>query len=170
MSNSASNAPIRRRALVPPEACPMALAAEILGDRWTLLILREAFYGVQRYDDMRADLDAPRSMLSDRLGKLVEQGLMTRRAYQEDGSRSRHAYVLTDAGRGLALTMMAMTQWGERYILKAPAPVAVVDTATGQELRVELVDESGAAATLSSAVIARRRPDPSGDPRLDMAD
>lgn len=135
----------------------MALAAEILGDRWTLLILREAFYGVQRYDDMRADLDAPRSMLTDRLGKMVERGLMSRRPYQEEGSRTRDAYVLTEAGRALALTLMAMTQWGERYVLDGPAPVVVVDRATGRELHVGLMDEDGATVPLSSAALSLRK-------------
>jgi DNA-binding HxlR family transcriptional regulator len=134
----------------------MALAAEILGDRWTLLILREAFYGVQRYDDMRADLDAPRSMLTDRLGKMVERGLMDRRPYQEEGSRTRDAYVLTEAGRALALTLMAMTQWGERYILEGPAPVAIVNRSTGRELHVGLTNEEGETVALSSAALSLR--------------
>jgi DNA-binding HxlR family transcriptional regulator len=135
----------------------MALAAEILGDRWTLLILREAFYGVQRYDDMRADLDAPRSMLTDRLGKMVERGLMDRQPYQEEGSRTRDAYVLTEAGRALALTLMAMTQWGERYILGCPAPVAIVNRSTGRELHVGLMAEDGEAVALASAALSLRK-------------
>ena len=121
----------------------MAMAAEILGDRWTLLILREAFYGVARYDDMREDLGAPRSMLSDRLGKMVDNGLMTRRPYQEPGSRSRNAYVLTDAGRDLALTLMALSQWGEKHALGDDAPITLRDKQTGRKLRVGLVDSKG---------------------------
>ena len=88
----------------------MAKDTDILADRWTLLILREALYGVQRYDDMRADLQAPRSMLTDRLSKLVEQGLMKRQTYQEPGSRARQAYVLTSMGQELALTLLALSQ------------------------------------------------------------
>lgn len=136
----------------------MAMAAEILGDRWTLLILREAFYGVQRYDDMRADLGAPRSMLTDRLAKLVEMGLLERRPYREPGKRTREAYALSDAGRGLALTLMALTQWGETYVLKGPAPVEVVDCKTGRPLRVALVDEKGRPAKLENAVLAPKAP------------
>ncbi len=134
----------------------MALAAEILGDRWTLLILREAFYGVQRYDDMRADLGAPRSMLTDRLGKLVDKGLMTRRPYREPGARAREAYVLTDAGRALALTLMALAQWGEDHVLSGPAPVGLVEKRTGRPLRVALIDEEGARVDLSAATLAMR--------------
>lgn len=121
----------------------MALAVELLGDRWTMLILREAFYGVERYDDMRKDLGAPRSMLSDRLGKMVENGLMTRRTYQEPGLRARSAYVLTEAGRDLALTLMALSQWGEKYALKDDSPIVLKDKRSGDELRVGLVDRDG---------------------------
>lgn len=134
----------------------MALAAEILGDRWTLLILREAFYGVQRYDDMREDLGAPRSMLTDRLAKLVDRGLLARRPYQEPGARAREAYVLTEAGRGLALTLMALSQWGEEHVIKGAAPVGVFEKETGRPLRVELVDENGERVDLRSATLAKR--------------
>jgi DNA-binding HxlR family transcriptional regulator len=142
--------------MVPRDQCPMALAAGLLGDHWTLLILREAFYGVQRYDDMRADLDAPRSMLSDRLARLVEAGILERRAYREAGDRERHAYGLTQSGRALALTLSAMTQWGEAHILGRLAPVALVDRLTGGPLRVALVDETGAPVDPARARLALR--------------
>ncbi len=135
----------------------MALAAELLGDRWTLLILREAFYGVQRYDDMRADLSASRSMLTDRLARLVDHGLMTRRAYQEPGDRMRQAYVLTPAGRDLGMVLMALSQWGETHILKGPAPIEVIDRETEQSLRVALVDEEDRISSLKNAKMIKRR-------------
>ena len=135
----------------------MALASEILGDRWTLLVLREAFYGVQRYDDMLADLGAPRSTLTDRLAKLVERGIMTRRAYQEPGARTRHAYVLTEAGRSLALTLLALTQWGEEHVLHGVAPVEIVDRSNGRPLRVELVDGEGRITDLKDAMLSLRK-------------
>ena len=134
----------------------MALAADVIGDRWTLLILREAFYGVSRYDDMRADLGAPRSMLSDRLARMVENGLLARRAYREPGDRERHAYVLTDAGRALALTFVALTQWGERWVIGRPAPVKLVDRTTGKALRATLVDRDGTEADIASAKLVKR--------------
>ena len=121
----------------------MACASEILGDRWTLLILREAFYGVIRYEDMRLDLGAPRSMLSDRLSKMVENGLMARHSYQDPGKRARNAYVLTPIGRDLALTFMALSQWGEKHFLKGDAPVELIDKETGKPLRVGLIDSEG---------------------------
>lgn len=133
----------------------MASAAEILGDRWTLLILREAFYGVQRYDDMLKDLEAPRSMLTDRLRKLVDRGLMQRRPYQEPGDRMRHAYALTDAGKALAPVFIAMTQWGEEHVLKRPAPVQVVDGQTALPLRTVLVDSEDEIVSPQHAVLVK---------------
>jgi len=95
----------------------MALAAQLLGDKWTLLVLREAFYGVQRYDDMLQDLGAPRATLTNRLTKLVAAGILNKQAYQETGDRERFGYQLTDAGRDLANTLIALTEWGETHLL-----------------------------------------------------
>lgn len=134
----------------------MAQSAEILGDRWTLLILREAFYGVVRYDDMLADLGAPRSMLTDRLTKLVDGGLLARQSYQEPGRRTRQAYVLTEKGRALGLTLIALSQWGETYVSGKPAPVEFVDTETGAPVRAELVDRDGNILGLKDVTMALR--------------
>jgi DNA-binding HxlR family transcriptional regulator len=137
----------------------MALAAEVLGDRWTLLILREAFYGVCRYDDMLADLKVPRATLTDRLAKLVRHGLLKKQPYQEQGDRVRQAYVLDEAGRGLALTFLALTEWGEAHVLGAPAPVQAVDRKTGAALRLQLVTGDGAPADPRRAVLQLKRCD-----------
>ena len=134
----------------------MAQAAELLGDRWTLLILREAFYGVQRYDDMRADTGAPRSMLTDRLAKLVAAGVLERRPYQEAGDRVRYAYALTEKGRDLAWVLLAMKEWGEKHLIGGLGPVAPVDAETGQELRLGLHTTDGKPVEISQARLARR--------------
>lgn len=134
----------------------MALASEILGDRWTLLILREAFYGVRRYDDMLADLNAPRSMLTDRLNKLVKQGIMVRQPYKEPGSRTRDAYALTASGKDLALTFLALTQWGETHVTKSRAPVKAVHRQTGDELKVTLTNEAGEQVDLAMTALVER--------------
>lgn len=131
----------------------MALAAEVVGDRWTLLILREAFYGVVRYDDMLADLGAPRSMLTDRLSKLVDRGLMKRFPYQEPGSRVRYAYVLSTSGKALGHTLIALSEWGEAHILEEPSPVEFLEKKTNRSLHVALTDEEGRRVPLSSVRI-----------------
>jgi DNA-binding HxlR family transcriptional regulator len=134
----------------------MALAAEIIGDKWTLLILREAFYGVQRYDDMLQDTGAPRSMLTDRLNRLVNAGILRRHPYQEKGNRVRQAYKLTQMGASLAHTMMALTQWGETYVAKKDAPVGLIERRTGQPLRVEFVGTDGQTVQREDAALIAR--------------
>lgn len=160
MSNSAGAKSVRKRAPVPKNKCPMALAAAIVGDKYTLLILREAFYGVTRFDDMRADLGAPRSTLTGRLAKLVELEILTRAPYQEDGSRWREAYALTEKGRALALTLLALAQWGEDYVLHGSAPVEIVDAKSGEALRVGLITVRGKRADLRDAVLTLRAAHP----------
>ena len=152
MSNSESFESPRRRAPIPKETCALVMAVEEIGDRWSLLILREAFYGVMRYDDMRADLGIPRSMLSDRLTKLVAHGCLEKRPYQEAGDRLRYAYALTEKGRNLATALIALTRWGEAHILGRQGPVEIVDRRTGRPLDVALVDQDG---TVVSAEMAK---------------
>ncbi len=117
------------------------MAADLVGDRWTLLILREALYGVQRYDDLRADLQAPRSVLTQRLKRLVEHGIMMRQPYRDSGSRTRQAYVLTKVGRQLALPLLALMQWGDDHIRSDAVPISICDSQTGKVLKVALVTE-----------------------------
>lgn len=134
----------------------MARSAEILGDRLTLLILREAFFGVVRYDDMSADLGGSRSMLTNRLSALVAEGLMGRISYREPRSRARQAYTLTSSGRALGVTLIAMSEWAELYLLGSPAPVEFVDKDTGEALKVSIVDRSGRRVPLGQVKIRIR--------------
>lgn len=121
----------------------MAAAVDVIGDRWSLLILREAFYGVVRHADFRDDLSVPRSVLTDRLAKLVSNGLLNKLEYKEDGARRRHAYVLSPKGQALAPAFIALTEWGTEHCLDGKSPIDIVDKTTGQSLRVALVDEDG---------------------------
>jgi len=146
MSNSDKSLPknplVRARSPVPLELCGMARSAEILGDRWSLLILREAFYGVMRFADMQADIKAPRAALSARLAKLVEEGLLEKFEYREEGARARHGYQLTPRGRGLAITFLAMKEWWDDGQKDAPK-VRFVPKGKTKAVRVALVDENG---------------------------
>ncbi|MBO6602830.1 MAG: helix-turn-helix transcriptional regulator [Roseicyclus sp.] len=143
MSNSVFTDPVRRRAPVAKADCALAQGVEEIGDRWALLILREAFFDVMRYDDIRKDLGIPRSVLTDRLARLVARGLLEKRPYREAGDRLRFGYTLTGKGRDLAVTLIALTQWSEANILKRSGPVEVVDAENGRALRVALVDDEG---------------------------
>lgn len=128
---------------VPVDDCSMARAAALLGDRWTLLILREAFYGVSRFEDLRLDLTAPRAALSQRLDNLVATGLMERKPYKENGSRLRHEYRLTSKGRELALVLIAIMQWGDRHLRDDPPPLVLRDRDTHEPVSVALATASG---------------------------
>ncbi|PWJ20275.1 winged helix-turn-helix transcriptional regulator [Jannaschia seohaensis] len=152
MSNPESSSTVRRRAPVPRADCALAQATEEIGDRWSLLILREAFFGVMRYDDIREDLGIPRSVLTDRLAKLVARGLLEKRPYREAGDRQRFGYSLTEKGRNLALTFIALTHWSEAHVLGALGPIEIVDQETGRGLRVALVDDEGRIVPAERAV------------------
>jgi DNA-binding HxlR family transcriptional regulator len=135
--------PLVRRSLVARRDCNLARSFELLGDRWTLLILRSALYGVRRFDDFHADIDVPRSVLSSRLAALVARGIMERRAYREAGQRARIEYPLTPMGRGLALPFMAMTAWADKWLGGGFSPLTMRSRSTGQTLSVALIDERG---------------------------
>jgi DNA-binding HxlR family transcriptional regulator len=137
--------PAIRRSPVPLRLCNLARSFELIGDRWTLLILRSAMYGVRRFDDFQADLDVPRSVLSNRLAGLVESGIMERREYREEGQRARVEYPLTRMGYALGLPFMAMTEWGDAWLGEPPSPVSLRAKPTGRKVTVAFVDDSGRA-------------------------
>lgn len=93
--------------------CSLARALEVVGERWTLLIVRDAFYGVQRFNDFQAHLDIPRAVLTDRLDGLVREGVLERRP--DPTHAGRHLYELTAAGRELWPTLHALLVWGGRH-------------------------------------------------------
>ena len=93
--------------------CSLARALEVIGERWSLLILRDAFFGVRRFSDFHAHLDIPKAVLSDRLRGLVEDGVLERRPDPEHAGR--HVYELTAAGRDLWPALHALLVWGGRH-------------------------------------------------------
>lgn len=94
--------------------CSLARSLELLGERWTLLIVRDAFFGVRRYSDFRAHLDAPRAVLSERLHRLTEGGVLRRIRYSE--SPPRDEYVLTDVGLELWPILFKLSRWADRNL------------------------------------------------------
>jgi DNA-binding HxlR family transcriptional regulator len=93
--------------------CSLAKALEVVGERWTLLIVRDAFYGVRRFNDFQAHLDIPKAVLSDRLRGLVEDGILERQTDPDHAGRS--LYQLTAAGRALWPALHALLVWGDRH-------------------------------------------------------
>src|SRR5690242_6381438 len=141
------NETLVRRSPVAKRHCNLAGSFELIGDRWTLLILRSAFWGLRRFDDFQADIDVPRSVLSNRLAGLVESGIMERREYREAGQRARIEYPLTRMGQALGLPFMAMTAWGDKWLGDGTSPLTLRSKSTGQRLSVALVDQRGRWAT-----------------------
>lgn len=96
--------------------CTIARALEVVGERWTLLVLRDALYGVRRFSDFAEHLDIPRAVLSDRLRKLVAAGLLERvTTVGDDASHSGVVYELTEAGRDVWPIVHSLAQWGRRH-------------------------------------------------------
>ena len=98
--------------------CSMARGLDILGDPWSVLVLREVFFGNGRFDAMKSRLDVADSVLTKRLAGLVEAGLLSKRAY-DDGGRTRHEYVLTPSGEDTLPVLNAVAIWSETHL---PAP------------------------------------------------
>jgi DNA-binding HxlR family transcriptional regulator len=114
------------RVWVDPARCSVAAALRVVGEKWTLLVLREAFYGVRRYDELLVRIGCARNILSDRLRKLVDAGLLRRVAYQEEGQRERLEYRLTEQGLELFPVVIALMQWGDKWLAGKRGPSVMV--------------------------------------------
>jgi DNA-binding HxlR family transcriptional regulator len=104
------------------ENCTVGRTMAILGERWTFVVLREVFNGVRRFDDIRRHSGMPRQVLSNRLGLLVEQDILRREPYQQPGERARHEYRLTPKGFDLYPVLVAIGDWGDRYLADPEGP------------------------------------------------
>jgi DNA-binding HxlR family transcriptional regulator len=124
--------------------CSVAGTLAVVGEKWSLLVLREAFLGVRRFADFQRILGAPRAVLTDRLGTLVEQGILARVPYRPEGERQRHEYRLTAKGLDLYPTLVALMQWGDRYLAgEGDAPLELRHRDCGEPVRLALVCEAG---------------------------
>jgi DNA-binding HxlR family transcriptional regulator len=95
--------------------CNIAAALGIVGEKWTFLVLREAFNGIRRFDDMQRRTGAPRQVLSHRLAHLVSEGILRKSPYQEPGQRPRSEYRLTEKGIDLFPVIVALLAWGDKH-------------------------------------------------------
>jgi DNA-binding HxlR family transcriptional regulator len=98
--------------------CSIARALEVVGERWTLLIVRDVFLGLRRFDQLQASLGIARNVLTDRLNRLVEEGILERVRYSE--RPARFEYRLTRRGRELNIALTALRQWGDTYLSEKP--------------------------------------------------
>jgi DNA-binding HxlR family transcriptional regulator len=124
--------------------CSVARTVEVLGDRWAMLVLRDIFNGIRRFDELSAHLGIARDVLTKRLATLVEEDLIHRVPYQEPGARTRYEYRLTDAGRDLRPVLLALIAWGDKYRAEPVGPPAQLFHAEcGAPVRVEVRCEAG---------------------------
>ena len=119
--------------------CAIGAAVGILGERSTFLVLREAFNGVRRFDDMQRRTGMPRQVLSLRLARLVAEGLLRKVPYQQAGQRSRFEYRLTEKGIDLYPVLVALLRWGDRWMADdAELPITLRHRGCGQIVQPEL--------------------------------
>ena len=124
--------------------CPVARMLNIVGDHWTWLIVREAFYGVTRFSAFERNTGIAKNLLADRLARLVEEGIFEKRDVGEHGTR--YAYRLTEKGEALHPVLIAMVQWGNDHIYPdGKVPLTIVERASGKPIkRLELTSHDGA--------------------------
>ncbi|MBF6061487.1 helix-turn-helix transcriptional regulator [Nocardia terpenica] len=119
--------------------CSIRNTLDIVGEKWTLLVLRESFYGVRRFDEFQRALGCARNILSARLKTLVDEGLLRPESYREPGSRPRTEYRLTRKGVELFPVLVALMQWGDRWTADpAGPPVLISHRDCGEHVGVEL--------------------------------
>jgi DNA-binding HxlR family transcriptional regulator len=124
-------------ATVAPEDCTLAGALSVIGERWTMLILREAFFGVKRFEQMQRDLGIARNILADRLQKLVGHGILERVRYQD--RPQRFEYRLTEKGLDLYPSIVTLMRWGDKHLAgELGAPVTLMHRTCGHETEPQL--------------------------------
>ena len=120
------------------ERCTIAKALDVVSTRSAFLILREAFYGTTRFDDFAKRVGISEPVAANRLRELVEQGLLEREDYREPGQRTRQRYRLTEKGADLFPALVALMEWGNRWLDEDGGPVELLHKGCGQPVSVEL--------------------------------
>jgi DNA-binding HxlR family transcriptional regulator len=144
--------------------CTIGRATQVLGQKWTLIILREVFVGIRRFDDLRVRTAIPRQVLTTRLAGLVRQGLLRREPYREPGERVRDEYRLTRKGLDLYPVLVALAEWGGTYLADPDGPPVTVRHRECEE-PVRVVLRCAAGHELEPRAVALR-PGPGRRPRV----
>jgi len=123
--------------------CSIARSLEVLGEKWTLLVVRDALSGTTRFSDFQESLGLAKNLLADRLATLVQWGVMERRSYRQEGERERSEYVLTDSGRELIYAVGALLSWGDAHRPTELGPTRILrEAGSGERLRLAFLNES----------------------------
>lgn len=137
------------------DRCPVDRTIQLVGNRTALLLLREVFYGASRFDSLVKRVGVTEAVAAQRLRELVEVGVLVKEPYREPGQRTRHAYVLTEAGHDLLPVVLALLQWGAAHT-PGPAP-AVTHAGCGEVVRVEMRCAAGHAVHEEDVLVGSRR-------------
>ncbi len=134
----------------------LADTLSLLGERWALLVVREVSLGLRRFDELQNATGAPRTVLSDRLHRLVAAGVLATREYRVPGSRARLEYTLTDAGLELLPVLAALTEWGERHLESGAVPdVSYRHGGCGGHVGIRLVCDCGTEVAPGQRLLAQ---------------
>jgi DNA-binding HxlR family transcriptional regulator len=139
--------------------CPIARSTDLMGDWWTPVVMREVFFGCRRFEQFEERLHLSRNTLTQRLNRLVEDGMLERVPYQE--RPPRYEYVLTDKGRAFWDVLAAMWRFGEDWLFspESPPPLKLTRAADGSDVRYGVVDTlSGERVEASELRVRRRKP------------
>ncbi|WP_254206026.1 winged helix-turn-helix transcriptional regulator [Nocardia alni] len=135
--------PLRDLRSWKPDDCSIVKALDIVGTRSAVLILREAMYGTTRFDGFAERIGITDAAAAAALRKLTEAGLLSKRPYREEGKRTRNEYVLTQMGTDALPVVLALWQWGDRYLQGNVPPLERVENDTGAPVRLEIRSEAG---------------------------
>jgi DNA-binding HxlR family transcriptional regulator len=146
-----------------PRTCSIAAALDVVGEKWSLLVVRELFLGCRRFSDIAANTGAPRDILTSRLRRLEEVGVVSRRSYSEHPPR--YDYLLTDAGKDLRPVIMALKHWGDTHVMHQMLP-PVLEHSCGHvfEPRMACAACGEVFTDARSLVTAGAAATPAGDP------
>lgn len=136
--------------------CPIAGTLSLVGQKWSLLLLREAFAGTTRFADFQR-IGIPTATLGARLDGLVAAGLLERRSYQESGERARQEYQLTDAGRDMLPIFAALSEWGRNHLDLPQDPIVRFESTAESPVHLEFVDQFGARVSTRDVHVTRSK-------------
>jgi DNA-binding HxlR family transcriptional regulator len=138
------------------DRCPMAHALDVVRNRSAFLVLREAFYGASRFEEFVSRTGLSEPVAAARLRELTDEGLLVREPYQEPGQRTRQLYRLTEKGADLLPALVALMQWGDKWVLPGGARVEVRHEGCGSPVTAELRCEHGHHVGRDELELARR--------------
>ena len=124
--------------------CPIFRSVSEIGDQWMLLIIREAFMGIKRFDEFQSILHISKSVLTRKMKSLVENGILAKESYQEPNQRKRFEYILTPKGRDLYLIIMALMDWGNKYAVDQEGDrMKMIEKETETDVAFGMVNQQG---------------------------